>query len=272
MRSVLSLELLEPSRCVDGSIDGAPEPERRFDRKGEHMAISTAILLVAAATFSAPETGQAENQVSTPMIKAATQDFDLDLRADNYLVLRYKFSTDFGGQDVYIHPQVYGGNTSSPLSKSLIYDYQTFYFDQSGDDPAWSESEGLLTIMPYAPSNYYQIEMNFKFEGDEPEFTAEIELYLLTSYDFNLTEYDEGYDAGYGSGYDTGYNNGKADGYASGFAAGASESLNFDWIRKVFYTVQDVLNIEILPNIKIGYLIGIPLVIAIVSFVVGWFK
>ena len=69
--------------------------------------------------------------------------------------------------------------------------------------------------------------------------------------------------------YDTGF----TDGYGQGKDAAVDESLwIYSFTRSVFNGFAQVLNVEILPNIKLGYLIAIPLVLSILRFILGFFK
>lgn len=69
--------------------------------------------------------------------------------------------------------------------------------------------------------------------------------------------------------YDTGFQ----EGYDKGKDQAADESLwIYSFTRSVFNGFAQVLNVEILPNIKLGYLIAIPLVLSILRFILGFFK
>ena len=69
--------------------------------------------------------------------------------------------------------------------------------------------------------------------------------------------------------YDTGF----TDGYDQGKDTAVDESLwIYSFTRSVFNGFAQVLNVEILPNIKLGYLIAIPLVLSILRFILGFFK
>ena len=46
----------------------------------------------------------------------------------------------------------------------------------------------------------------------------------------------------------------------------------YSFTRSVFNGFAQVLNVEILPNIKLGYLIAIPLVLSVLRFILGFFK
>ena len=69
--------------------------------------------------------------------------------------------------------------------------------------------------------------------------------------------------------YDTGFQ----EGYEQGQNAAVDESLwIYSFTRSVFNGFAQVLNVEILPNIKLGYLIAIPLVLSVLRFILGFFK
>lgn len=69
--------------------------------------------------------------------------------------------------------------------------------------------------------------------------------------------------------YDTGF----AEGYEQGKNVAVDESLwIYSFTRSVFNGFAQVLNVEILPNIKLGYLIAIPLVLSVLRFILGFFK
>ena len=69
--------------------------------------------------------------------------------------------------------------------------------------------------------------------------------------------------------YDTGFQ----EGYDKGKDQAVDESLwIYSFTRSVFNGFAQVLNVEILPNIKLGYLIAIPLVLSVLRFILGFFK
>ena len=69
--------------------------------------------------------------------------------------------------------------------------------------------------------------------------------------------------------YDTGFE----EGYKVGKDEAVDQSLwIYSFTRSVFNGFAQVLNVEILPNIKLGYLIAIPLVLSILRFILGFFK
>ena len=66
-------------------------------------------------------------------------------------------------------------------------------------------------------------------------------------------------------------------GYTAGYNVGKNEAVDqslwiYSFTRSVFNGFAQVLNVEILPNIKLGYLIAIPLVLSVLRFILGFFK
>lgn len=70
--------------------------------------------------------------------------------------------------------------------------------------------------------------------------------------------YQDGYDYGYDVGYDTGIN-----------ANVSNNFLSFKFLMGMFFETFAILNIEILPNLKLGWLVGVPLFLGMLSFIVG---
>ena len=69
------------------------------------------------------------------------------------------------------------------------------------------------------------------------------------------------------------YDSGFTDGYNVGKNEAVDETLwIYSFTRSVFNGFAQVLNVDILPNIKLGYLIAIPLVLSVLRFILGFFK
>lgn len=72
----------------------------------------------------------------------------------------------------------------------------------------------------------------------------------------------DNYNLGYQSGYDVGYSEAVKD----------SKVGSYNWLISAFDTLKRIFEIELLPNLKLGYLLGIPFVIILVRFVLSWFR
>ena len=71
----------------------------------------------------------------------------------------------------------------------------------------------------------------------------------------------------------TSYNNG----YNDGFEKGIQSELNpnnwiYSFVRSTFNGLSDILNVELLPNVTIGTFLAIPLVFAVIMFILSFFK
>lgn len=80
------------------------------------------------------------------------------------------------------------------------------------------------------------------------------------TFDCNQVNFANGYREGYKTGYLTGQENGRAD---------------WDWsnfLKSIFTGIDGFLQVEILPKIKLWYLVAIPLVFGLLKFILGWFR
>lgn len=62
------------------------------------------------------------------------------------------------------------------------------------------------------------------------------------------------------------------DAYDKGYSDAIKSGTGLNWLQKAFNTIATILDIEILPNIKLGYLVAIPLLIELVLFVLRFIK
>ena len=60
--------------------------------------------------------------------------------------------------------------------------------------------------------------------------------------------------------------------YDKGYSDAIKSGTGLNWMQSAFNTITNILNIEILPNIKIAYLVAIPLLIELVLFVLRFIK
>ena len=60
--------------------------------------------------------------------------------------------------------------------------------------------------------------------------------------------------------------------YDKGYSDATKSGLGLNWIQSAFNMITNILNIEILPNIKLAYLVAIPLLIELVLFVLRFIK
>ena len=62
------------------------------------------------------------------------------------------------------------------------------------------------------------------------------------------------------------------DSYDKGYSDATKSGLGLNWLQSAFNMIINILNIELLPNIKLAYLVAIPLLIELVLFVLRFIK
>lgn len=60
--------------------------------------------------------------------------------------------------------------------------------------------------------------------------------------------------------------------YDKGYNDAIKSGLGINWLQSAFNMITNILNIELLPNIKLAYLVAIPLLIELVLFVLRFIK
>ena len=60
--------------------------------------------------------------------------------------------------------------------------------------------------------------------------------------------------------------------YDKGYSDAIKSGTGLNWLQSAFNMITNILNVEILPNIKIAYLVAIPLLIELVLFVLRFIK
>ena len=168
---------------------------------------------------------------------------------------------------------------SSPMSGEQIYNYLpehepqyqyilNYHFSKSSQEGGYFTYYLNLSSFGHN-NNINEMYMTIMQQGDPnisfDKFIQDIYVYDIT----NITTQGEtwyNYQAG---GTDpaeiqTAYDKGYSDAIKSG--------TGLNWMQSAFNTITNILNIEILPNIKIAYLIAIPLLIELVLFVLRFIK
>ena len=60
--------------------------------------------------------------------------------------------------------------------------------------------------------------------------------------------------------------------YDKGYSDAVKSGTGLNWLQSAFNMIANILNIELLPNIKIAYLVAIPLLIELILFVLRFIK
>jgi hypothetical protein len=164
------------------------------------------------------------------------------------------------GLDIYFNSELIYRNGESMQSNWSIIDNQSNFFLQDVNDytdfvkvystsgyEAESDSPFIVEFV-YDPLNVGYI------EGTSPTGTIAIYGYFhegsyLTADEWGAIQYNEGYDEG-----------------------SVATSLNRNWFSSLmfsFFSVFNILSIELLPNVTIGMIVAVPLMLGLMSFIIG---
>lgn len=158
--------------------------------------------------------------------------------------------SDYIDGDIYYLYIEYSGFYIEVYESTLLLEYERTFtlINRSGSAESFQEvfSKEILLTETY---NYLE------------QYTPINVKYL--AYDYLL--YD-GYNRGFNEGLDTGYENGYKQGVNDGRAEGNGVNNVITWFGNVWDALTNFLNLEIAPNVKIGGLITIPIVIGALMF------
>lgn len=157
--------------------------------------------------------------------------------------------------------------------------YHDYYYVFNVDYAYYDEAESIIS---QNNENWYKFNLKtiFNSKVNNKQETFNINLVKLDTHYQGATDYgqitqlnnyicfknDSNFSqVSYDSGFTAGYNVGKNE--------AVDQSLwIYSFTRSVFNGFAQVLNVEILPNIRLGYLIAIPLVLSVLRFILGFFK
>lgn len=115
--------------------------------------------------------------------------------------------------------------------------------------------------VPYIAGDAIVIKHNFSI----PHYVRFITFYTEES-QYQLG-YQEGYEQGLTDGYNSGYSQGHGDGYQEGYNAGLSGTISTNWFISFLNSTFDILNIEVFPNVKLIYLLFIPIGLGVLALI-----
>ena len=197
---------------------------------------------------------------------------EFNLHAPQELYIDFVVDQDFGNRT---DTELFLNNRRN--AKSHYYDY---YYVFNVDYGFYYENSEIINSINN--SSWYSFNLRSFYEShvDKQENYFDINLATLDTHYANNTEYgaltqinnyvcfknDSKFSqVSYDSGFINGYNVGKNE--------AVDQSLwIYSFTRSVFNGFAQVLNVDILPNIKLGYLIAIPLVLSVLRFILGFFK
>ena len=196
---------------------------------------------------------------------------EFDLHAPQELFINFVVDNNFGS--VTDTRWLLNNNSGRP---SYYHDY---YYVFNVD---YATYDGNESIISENNDNWYKFNLKSIFNSNvlNNQETFNINLITLDVHQTGKTDY----------GYITQLNNyicfkndsnfsqvSYDSGYTAGYNVGKNEAVDqslwiYSFIRSVFNGFAQVLNVEILPNIRLGYLIAIPLVLSVLRFILGFFK
>ena len=219
-----------------------------------------------------------------PLYVSKTKVDTSSLRPCNYQEL---FKIEFNlnqSQEIYIDmvvDQEFGDTAWTAIvlnnrQKSHYYDYYYVF----NVDYAYYEPEETITSINN--NTWYSFDLKNRFNSMVVETEEYFRLNLATL-DTHIQPADRPYYITQLNNYicfknnvkfsEVSYDSGFVDGYNVGKNEAVDQSLwIYSFTRSVFNGFAQVLNVEILPNIKLGYLIAIPLVLSVLRFILGFFK
>ena len=162
------------------------------------------------------------------------------------------------GQDVYNYLMT---NGEPPYHKNMsLYTklssneggYLTYYLSLSDYGNQNNLNEMQIAITQNGPNDTLNFFIQDIYVYDITYITTQGETWYNYQSGANPTEIQAAYDKGY------------SDAIKSG--------TGLNWLQSAFNMITNILNIEILPNIKIAYLVAIPLLIELILFVLRFIK
>lgn len=195
----------------------------------------------------------------------------MEIMADVETFLPSKPNNWFFNSIQYMNVWLNAGYSIEEQRIYCVYDFNislAFRFGSTNRVYEWSSVEALtcdfaLSTSVDATKIVNMVEMGSFYYEFNTDFREEV-------YNYGYGNgYKDGASVGYGHGYETGYE----EGYEEGEIYGNNKKYDFlEIIKGGFNAVSNFFNMEIFPGVKFIYIIGIPIVIAVLRFVIGWFR
>ena len=197
---------------------------------------------------------------------------EFNLHAPQELYIDFVVDQDFGNRS---NTELFLNNRRN--AKSHYYDY---YYVFNVDYGFYYENSEIINSINNSSWYSFNLKSFYESHVDKHENYFDINLATLDTHYANNNEYGaltqiNNYvcfknDSKFSQ---VSYDSGFIDGYNVGKNEAVDQSLwIYSFTRSVFNGFAQVLNVDILPNIKLGYLIAIPLVLSVLRFILGFFK
>ena len=207
-----------------------------------------------------------------------TSTFKISVNRRYIIAIRTNNSTEMTKN---IFTALYGwSGLSSTMSGEEIFNYS------KNNNPQYSFLlDSYLNKQPSQEGGYYTYYLNLSSFGTNNNIQ---EMYMsilqqgMTGIEFNdfmqdIYIYDITYITTQGETWYN-YQGGTVDStamqeaYDKGYSDAIKSGTGLNWLQSAFNMITNILNIEILPNIKIAYLVAIPLLIELILFVLRFIK
>lgn len=173
--------------------------------------------------------------------------------------------------------------TTSGLTYTNYYDYRNF--NTSG---VWNiNDDGDYVYLNYYDTKDYQTHV-FYVRGNDKFFRTDV----ITSIYFNADDdwdgahlyfyHDNNYQLGFNQGYSNGYTGGRVEAFDNGYTSGYNDGIEaasttsengvFSLITGAFASVSAFLSFQIAPNITLGLLFSVPIVVGIIFVIIKFVK
>ena len=250
---------------------------RTIKRANEQTNKQEIILIYSSNDFF----DKRETQGGQTAITKVSSTFKISVNRRYILALRTNNPNTNINQDIDV--MLVGYNTtqvSEPMSGEQFFNYST-----SGNAPTYVYSLNYHFSKSSQEGGYFTYYLNLSSFGHNnnvsdmymsivqygaPNVTADTFIQDIFVYDITyITTQGElwyNYQAGGANPEEiqTAYDKGYSDAIKSG--------TGLNWLQSAFNMIANILNIEVLPNIKIAYLVAIPLLIELILFVLRFIK
>lgn len=185
--------------------------------------------------------------------------------------------TDIGGPGPFIDNRKINMTTfdvqinNSVLSGFIYIEYIVNYRDINGNQQTFNSYERSFSIILEEQTvNMTLTSYNISFDISTGDTEAYQEGYTDGYEDGRESGYNEGYEDGETDGREKGFNEGQIDGYNRGYSDGLANTDVVDsaiaLVKGVFSGIDTLLNIEIIPGLKLSIILLVPIVFGVVSF------
>lgn len=127
----------------------------------------------------------------------------------------------------------------------------------------WTTTEFKNEIIVIDLTNVYGLGNEPTIDDVRVDFPSNY--YPYTTSELVNIDYERGYFIGEKDGYQTGYEKGKDE-------QATQQLTSTGWIQNIFSGFQSFFNLQILPGVSIGLIVGIPFIISLAYFVIRAFR